>query len=249
MGLRTEILKVDRLSQEQIQGMFSLFSQYYVDVSFEHFKSDLKEKTHVFYFSDDEGLAGFSTIFRKKMPGISNGLILFSGDTVTKQKYWGTKILQKAFFIYIVASKLRSPFRPVYWMLMSKGFKTYLMMRKNFGLSYPMAGRATPPRFLEAQKAFYAAKFPGAYDSRSQLISFGKSLGAVKGQLADPTLLQLRDPDVRAFMKLNPEYKFGVELACIAEIRFTDFFFHVAKYFIPKPALRVIARLRPTSLT
>ena len=186
--------------------MFSLFSQYYIDVNEEHFRQDLHEKTHVFYFTDRDGLAGFSTIFRKKIPYISSGSILFSGDTVTKQQYWGTKVLQRAFFRYIVASKLRSPFKPVYWMLMSKGFKTYLMMRKNFGRSFPTISEATPGNFLGIQRAFYTWKFKNAYNPVTHLISFDKSLGAVKGQLADPTSTQLKNPEVAAFIKFNPRY-------------------------------------------
>ena len=39
---------------------------------------------------------------------------------------------------------------------------------------------------------------------------------------------------VKHFLKLNPNFYKGEELACMAEIRFSDFAKHISKYFLPK---------------
>jgi Na+-translocating ferredoxin:NAD+ oxidoreductase RnfD subunit len=225
--------------------MFELFSRYYVDVSYQKFCEDLREKTHVFLFRDRQGIVGFSTIFRKPLPDVAPGLFLFSGDTVVREDYWGSRLLQVAFFKFIVASKLRALGQPLYWMLISKGAKTYLMMRKNFAQSFPSSAGATPPVLQRVLERFYRWKFGESFDGKTGVIRFASSLGAVKGNLADPQGELGADPDTAHFLKLNPGYKKGEELACIAEIRIKDFIGHVFKYFlrVKDPRIPILATL------
>jgi hypothetical protein len=118
-------------------------------------------------------------------------------------------------------------------MLISKGFKTYLMMRRNFRWSFPSPSKRTPSGAQSVLDGFYLWKYGEAYDSGSGLITFETAKGAVKGATADPTASQREDPEVAHFLKLNPDYRKGVELACMAEIRVSDFIGHFPKYFLP----------------
>lgn len=234
--LISRIVPVGKIGPGLRKKMFSLFEKYYVDVDFSRFEGDLEEKTHVFLFYEKrtKELVGFSTISRRRMKDIAPGLFLFSGDTVLREDCWGSKILQQCFYRYIVASKLMTPHRPLYWMLMSKGFKTYMMMRMNFRRSYPNHSGPIPSLFQRVLDRYYGKKFGDAYDSKSGLITFPIPLGAVKGGFADPTEKQLADPDIRYFLKRNPDYRNGVELACVTEIQFTDFIGHVPKFFLKR---------------
>jgi hypothetical protein len=236
--LKSRIVTVSSLSERDLREMFLLFSEYYIDVDFNQFKNDLSEKTHVFMFLDKSRCVGFSTIFRKRIEGVRAGYCLYSGDTVLHSDYWGSKILQTTFFRYIVETKLLSPFEPVYWMLISKGYKTYLLMRRNFDSSYPRVDRATPQNLQSAMNAFYQLKFGSCFNPDTGLIRFERPMGAVKGTIADPPSdLKTKDRDVRYFLDKNPGYRNGDELACIAEIRFRDFLSHIPKYFL-KPLRR-----------
>jgi hypothetical protein len=234
--LTSKITQVGRLSPALHRAMFDLFKRYYEDVEFTRFEKDLSEKTHVFLFYEkrSKDLVGFSTIYRKRMSDIAPGLFLFSGDTVLREDCWGSKILQQTFSRYVLVSKFMTPHQPLYWMLMSKGFKTYMMARMNFRRSYPNHKRTTPPLFQRVLDRYYGKKFGDAYDSKSGLITFQKSLGAVKGGFADPTERQLEDADIRYFLKRNPEYRQGVELACVTEIQFSDFAGLIPKFFLKR---------------
>jgi hypothetical protein len=231
---QSKIIEVNRLPSELITEMYHLFEKYYIDISQEQFRSDLFEKTHVFLFYHQKKLVGFSTIFRKAIPTIAPGLFLFSGDTVLHEDYWGSKILQTTFFRYIVESKLLSPVHPVHWLLISKGFKTFLMMRRNFLFSFPQAKRGTPLRAQDTMDKFYTWKFGDSYNPMSGLITFENPKGAVKGQIAAPTAEQTHHKEVAFFLEKNPDYQKGTELACYAEIRFQDFLNHIPKYFLKK---------------
>ena len=57
---------------------------------------------------------------------------------------WGQPALHNAFFRYSVRSKRRHPLRPVYWYLITKGYKTYLLLSRNFPVYWPRHDRPTP---------------------------------------------------------------------------------------------------------
>lgn len=92
---------VNELNSEILAEMYHLFERYYVDVSFEQFKIDIQEKTHVLFIRNKQNvLVGFSTIFRKKVPDVGKGVFMFSGDTVIREDYLGKlNTYKKHFFI------------------------------------------------------------------------------------------------------------------------------------------------------
>lgn len=230
------VLSVSALSEPVRGEMYSLFSKYYVDVNPDQFARDLSEKTEILFFRELKGnrLIGFSTVLRKKFPHISPGIFLYSGDTVIHEDYWGSKMLQRAFLKYVTQTKLQNIFKPVYWMLISKGFKTYLMMRKNSVNSWPRPFCPTPKHFLHLRDEFYQMKFGSDFSPQTGLIRFKEKKGAVKGEIADPKPYHLRDPDVAHFLALNPAYRDGVELACVTEIQLKDFILHFPKHWMRK---------------
>lgn len=246
--IKSHNLAIAQLSDALLQEMYALFAQYYRNTDFATFYDDLAEKDHVFMFRDKltRQLLGFSTIYKKceKVPKLGKVTYIFSGDTVMDRKIWGSRILQVSFFFYILKSKFKSPLRPVYWMLMSKGFKTYMMMRRNFQTSYPSRAEKMPRRVALIRDYFYRRKFGAAYRPHDGLIIYPEQKDAVKDGYACPDANDLDNLDIQFFLKLNPEYPRGHELACIAEVRFQDFPRHLFKYIV-KPVWSLTARLRP----
>lgn len=236
MDLTYTLVPVGQIDNQLHRRMFKLFGEYYFDVEFERFVADLSEKTLVILLWDrSKGtqpyLFGFSTILIKNLK--ERGRTIYSGDTVVASDYWGTRTLQSAFTRVLFTTRLRHPFTPLYWMLISKGFKTYMLMRRNFPRSYPSLEGAIPEDLSAIKNEFYREKFSSYYNPETALIDFGKSLGRVKDQVAAPTLRDMTNPDVKFFLDHNPRYPQGVELACIADIRWTDILHIIFKYTIP----------------
>jgi len=227
----TQRLKASHINETTRRIMFELFSQYYDDVTYNTFSNDLREKSHVFFLYNKqkikEEIVGFSTILRIRS---RNAVLLFSGDTVIHKDFWGSKELQLAFFRYIVESKIKALNKPVYWFLISKGHRTYLMMRKNFKKSFPCFEQHTPAHIKGVMDSFYEKKFKGFYKKEKGIIIFPKSPASVKPDYCMPENELLSDPDTKYFLKKNPDFHKGVELACIAEICWTDFIFHLKKF-------------------
>lgn len=218
------------LTEKQVKEMYDLYAKYYDTTTFETFRSDLSEKTHVIIFYKNSQIIGFATKFLKEIPEISRGIFLFSGDTVMEKDYWGSKKLQKAFFWFTLRERFKRPFTPFYWMLISKGFKTYKMMRNNYPASFPQYQRENPPLFQDIMDQFYTRKFSTSYRADQGLIIFDHPSASVKGDIAKPKDEDLDNPDISYFLKKNPDYQKGVEMACIAEIRKRDFLTLLLKY-------------------
>lgn len=232
--VKVKILAISAFPLDRLPELFNLFNKYYEAVSLEQFEKDFLEKTHVFLLTDKDKIIGFSTIKRHKFKSFPKATFMFSGDTVVDQDYWGSKGLQKAFFYYIVQSKLLTPTEPLYWCLISKGHKTYLMMKRNFKESFPDFNRSTPNHFLQVQNDYYRNRYGDFYQLEKGLIIFPESKGQVLGDIAHPDEKAKLNPHVQHFLKLNPNFFKGEELACMAEIRFSDFTQHISKYILPK---------------
>ncbi|MBM4354166.1 MAG: hypothetical protein FJ109_10285 [Deltaproteobacteria bacterium] len=204
--------------------------RHYDGVARDAFFSDLAEKDHVLLFTVGGNLIGFSTIFCRRLPRICDAVFLFSGDTVIEKPWWGGSFLQMAFGRYVLAVKLRNLHRPVYWMLISKAYKTYMMMRRNYPYSFPQHGRPMPDDIRRALVGFYDWKYPGALDPQSGIIRLEQGGYAVCGGLAEPDESAAADRDVRYFLERNPGWSKGDELACLAEIRLRDYLAILRKY-------------------
>lgn len=221
--------------------MYLLFQTYYRDVTEKLFLSDLSDKNYVLLFWDKkptpEPLVGFSALYVRTET--SRAITIFSGDTVLHERCWGSKILQKSFSKFIAVTKFRNTHRKVYWMLMSKGYKTYLLMRKNFPVSYPNYLGATPKQCLQVRNEFYHKRYGQAFDDKTSLIRFDEPHGAVKEEIAVPSPAAIQaDPEIAYFIKANPNYLAGDELACIAEIRLRDIAYTMTKYVFGKKAAK-----------
>ncbi len=120
---------------QELKRMYSIYQIYYANTRYEIFERDFLEKTGVFFIIEPKNkqIVGFSTVMERDF--VVNGKArhaFFSGDTIIEKQYWGNRALTRAMFRYIINFKFRHPRTPVYWILISKGFKTYLLLANNY---------------------------------------------------------------------------------------------------------------------
>lgn len=238
----TRVDRVGALSAADRRAMFALFERYYDSVTWERFATDLSGKQHVVRLFDSEGgLRGFSTIQLIDTEHAGRPMLtIFSGDTVVDRACWGQKGLQRAFTGFLIRTRLAHPRTRIFWFLISKGFKTYLLMRNNL-TSYPNYREPTPPDVKALLDRAAALKYPRNYDAASGLIRFPECVGAVKRPYAQVTTGDLENPDIRFFVKTNPGYAKGDELCCLAELRTAELVGCLLKYGLVRPVARAAA--------
>lgn len=223
-NLWAKYIKPDRIPQNDRMAMFRLMREYYADVTQEQFITDLLEKTDVIVLRDElNEIRGFSTLLTQDQEGAYGKVrVIFSGDTVVDARFWGQRQLGAAFLKYLFIDKLKNPLVPVYWMLMSKGYKTYLIMANNFGVHFPRYEQETPSLIQDIMNDFYGSKFGAAYNQEAGLI-VGKAKGCRLRDGVAPLTgdLRIQFPRIDFFARRNPDWESGVELACIAEMKFS----------------------------
>lgn len=248
------LVDVADVPDSQLQQMYGIFERYYDNVSWPSFRKDFREKSRVILLFDRRTglLQGFTTLktFRSVVQG-KEVAGLFSGDTVVEREYWGQPALRATFFRAMVVtwwenlleSKGRRPF---YWFLISKGYKTYLLLTNNFHTHWPRYNVPMPDREREIMRTFAHSLYPGRVDER-ELKTFGRDPGrqvdramvlpfdqgapCLREEVAPIRHDLLTNPKIRFFQIANPGWEDGHELCCLAPISPTIFVHFIWRLF------------------
>ena len=213
-----EIVPRAALGAGQRDAMWSLFAGTYEGTPRELFERDLDGKQRVIVMRDggDGALQGFSTIAEDHGPG--RVIVVFSGDTVIAKPYWGQKVLQRLFARAVVETKLRHPLRPVHWLLVTKGYRTYLLLTRNFPCHWPRHDRPTPPEVQKLIGAVARRRFGERFDAARGVLRACAGGGHVRSGVAPIEPRVEADPDVRYFLERNPGHAEGEELCCLGRV-------------------------------
>jgi hypothetical protein len=243
--LKASIVSIADLQTEDKARMFTLMRKYYDAVTEEAFQADLGRKDAVILLRDRGELQGFSTLVSLQVTiGRKTVYGVFSGDTVIDKQYWGRHALQKVFLRHMFREKLKRPFRPLYWLLITKGYKTYLMMANNFAEHFPRYEMSAPAEMKSIADAFYLKLFPEHYDPATGLIRFPAGACRLKSGVAEISNEMIAsNPRIAFFERANPEWRNGVELACLARMALAMPFRYAAKALIKDRNLIGLARL------
>jgi hypothetical protein len=237
MRLHAEVVPIADVSAETRARMFALMDAHYACVRREHFDRDLSEKQWALLVQDIAGeVRGFSTLalFDAEVDG-RKVRILFSGDTIVEREYWGDPALAAAWGSFALSAAEERPGEELYWLLVSKGFRTYRYLPLFFREFYPRYDQITPDSLQRVLDAAARVKFAAKYDAARGLIRGDREKDRLRPELAGIPSGRLSDPHVRFFVERNPNFAQGDELCCLAPIareNFTD------------AALRVIASRR-----
>ena len=215
--LAATTVPISQVTSPQRAAMWTVFEAVYSHVSWERFNIDLDCKDHVILLWDGERICGFSTMAVDRLTLDGREVVsVFSGDTVIDASYRGQTALQWAFFRYIVATKLRNPRKLVVWFLISKGYKTYLLLSRNFTTFYPRRDKDTPVWANRLIRELAHARFGDALDPNRLLLRFGDQADRLRASAAP--IGGQNDPDILFFERQNPRHAQGEELCCIGVI-------------------------------
>ncbi len=215
------VKSVASLNADERSRMWTVFARYYAEVKHETFAQDLSEKNDVILLLDsgDRSIQGFSTIkVYEERHRERAFLAIFSGDTIVEEEYWGQKALHRRFVRYVVTEKLKRPFTPVFWFLITKGYKTYLLLARNFPEHWPRHTRATPSWEASLIDHLALRKFGKAYDPGRGVLRLAGDAPRLRDGVAPLDAQLLSAPDVRYFVDQNPGHARGEELCCIGRV-------------------------------
>lgn len=213
--------RVAELDTPTRAAMWTLYRTYYTGAEEHRFAADLDGKEEVIIVCDaaDGSLQGFTTLTSYRHEADGRRLrVLFSGDTIIAAPYQGQTALQRAFVRYLMLLVVRHPREEVYWFLISKGYKTYLLLSRNFLEYWPRHDRPTPRSAAAILASLGRARFGDAYRQETGIIRFDPPGPRLEAWVAPVEPAALERPDVRYFLERNPGWAEGDELCCIGRV-------------------------------
>ncbi len=217
--LTSEARPVASLSHGEITELFALFEKCYEAVSRDQFLADLSAKDDVLLLRDARGvIQGFSTQVCHELEAQGRPLrVLFSGDTIISPECWGTQELVRAWCRYAGTTKAEDPDSPLYWLLISKGHRTYLYLPLFF-VKYLPSAMGVDPELVHLRDEIASRLFGADYKPHSGRLEFAESKGHLRPPLAEVPGAKDRHAHIAFFLEQNPRYTEGHELVCVAEI-------------------------------
>jgi hypothetical protein len=224
-ALHAKTIPVSALRACDHDRMLQLMRVCYDGIDPDRFSADLQQKQYVIQlFARASGaLVGFSTI--QIQDDVLQGRaveVCFSGDTVIHPDHWGHKALQLAFGRFVLWRKLRHPIRPCLWLLLTKGYKTYLLLVNNFPRAFPRRNVTPPVGHHAFLHRLAQARWPHEYDVTRGVVDFRGCRDRVKPDCAPIDARTRENLDVEFFLQRNPRHAEGTELVCLAEMRARD---------------------------
>ena len=217
MGITATITPVTDLSEKHVHEMLRLMQAYYHNIGRAQFVKDLEEKDWVIILWEGDCIRGFSTqmLFDHDIEGHWIQVI-FSGDTVIEKSYWRSLALPVAWGRLMLSILTERPDRELYWLLTSKGYKTYRFLPVFFREFYPSCTKEAPAFEKALLCSLGRRKFGNRFDSESWTIRALDGAQYLRPGVADITEARRRDKDIAFFEKANPGHTKGDELVCIA---------------------------------
>lgn len=199
--------------------MLNLYKMYYADCIDSKFFSDLDEKDYVIVMRNlSDAICGFSTL-KILNASFSNTPVraIFSGDTIIHHDYWGMQDPSLS-FLRISGHLWKQDSTPLYWLLITKGHRTYRYLNVFTKKYYPSCREDTPQKIQSLIHHFALQQFGAAYDETTGVISFDSPQGRLKEEWAKVSDRHSHLPEVNFFLQRNPGYMLGNELVCLAEL-------------------------------
>ena len=216
---RTELTACDRAA------MLELMQRYYENVVPAAFERDLEEKRWVIVVREpSQRLCGFST--QTLVEGTAEGepfRLLFSGDTIIDRERWGDPALAHVWGQLALTLIDQYQDLPLYWLLLSQGFRTYRFLPLFFCEFAPRHDGESSAQSRAILDAFAAPRYGSAYDAEAGVVRSHSAQYRLRQGVSEITSARMRDPHVRFFAERNPGHSAGDELCCLAPLTRRNF--------------------------
>lgn len=226
MRLVGSVANVSDVGKRDRDRMFALMDRMYVNMRRDSFESDLDAKQWLIRLDDpvQDQLVGFSTqtLIEIQLDGLPIRA-LFSGDTVVDRQKWGDTALASTWGSFALELIDRFGRTPLYWFLISKGFRTYRYLPLFFRDYCPRLDHHAPDALLRIVNALGQRVAPRSYDPESQIIRADSAKEFVRPEYGDASARVSLDPHVRYFVQRNPDHHRGDELCCLAPLTGNNF--------------------------
>lgn len=221
MRLTGQVCPIDEIPLHEREQMFALMQRYYEKISRNEFEADFRGKDLAIVARDpgDGCVYGFSTqvVYRQQV-GDETVRVLFSGDTIIDHRFWGNNPLAQLWGRLALSLIDQYPNEPLYWFLISKGYKTYRFLPVFFREFYPRYDQPTPEWAGQLISELASARFGKRFCESAGILTASAQACRLRSTVAEVTANRLQNPHIAFFHRANPGHIRGDELCCIAPL-------------------------------
>jgi hypothetical protein len=213
------------LGKPDIQAMFKVFSENFDGATLDIFERDLHNKNWVILLRDAQtgDLEGFSTLALYETTFNNKPLsVVYSGDTIIHRAYWGTPELPRS-WIHTVLDKSANMTQPLYWLLISSGYKTYRFLTVFYREFYPRYDSPTPPDMQAIMEHLACERYGADYHPDLGVVRFKNGATPLREGVAEVTDERLHDLHIAFYIERNPGHINGDELVCLTRVHPDNF--------------------------
>ena len=211
--MKGRLLPQTEVTSAQRAFMLALMQEHFAGVTAERFGRDLAEKNWVILLEDERGqVRGFSTVLLyATLVGGERVRVVYSGDTIVHRDARGSNALART---WVEAVSTWKSDVPLYWLLITSGFRTYRFLSVFWKDFYP---RHNSPELPAMLTALARERFGSGYDPATGIVRFATPQ-VLRNGLREIPLSRLGDPHVEFFARVNPGYVRGDELVCLCPL-------------------------------
>ena len=211
------------LTSSTVDRMLVLMDRYYGNIRRDNFLRDLARKQGVLLVYDqNQAVTGFTTYILCDTEFRGGRItVLYSGDTVIEDRHWGS-VRTLRLFVALLDDCMRRTDHDLYWFLLSKGARTYQLLPLYFQRFYPH--HANPlPEYEGAMIAYLSElMFGDDFKAETGIVRFGVDADYLRENY-DRVPKSAEDRHAEHFLNINPGYRHGDNLPCIAKIHPDNF--------------------------
>jgi len=212
--------QIAELTSSERATMFGLLSLEFLGTRHEDFIRDLEEKEAVMILRKEDAdgeIVGFSTLMTFDLPIEGRKVkAVFSGDTTVLEEYRSSTGFGIEIGRYFRKTLKTFPDHEVYYILISKGWRTYKILPFFFKHFAPKRDVSNSVHDKAVMDAFGIVKYPRDYNPDNGLIMFSKETQRLIPGSIDAVPPSEPDDHTRFFLEKNPTYLLGTELVCVA---------------------------------
>jgi len=210
--------RVDSLTVSELDDIWAVTSQY-IDTGRADFEARLRTLPEVGLWQVRDGpLVGLVNF--DVYPVVRQGrvtTIIFTSSVVIDERFRRRQLILKTGLRILLRTKLRRPWRPVFWLFDTFSYKSYLLLPRNLREFWPRRDQPTPPEIAAFLDQLAQQRYGANWRPETGVAS-RSGQKRLRPTAAPLDAAALADPDVRFFDQVNPGHRDGDRLVCLAPL-------------------------------
>ena len=219
--ITTTLQATTEVTPAQWDEIWTLTEEFY-DVDRAYAEAELRQRQSIATFRMNDSLLGMAAIDVHPTEFRGRKLVVISNAHVLIREAWrGRNLLQKLGARVFLATRLRYPFRPIYWFFDTFSYKSYLLLPRNFRQFWPRYEEPTPEPRAALIDQLATQTYGAAWNpERGVVVRSGQK--RLRSTAAPLVLGAGVDPALEFFARANPGHPDGDMLVCLCPLTLSN---------------------------